>query len=103
MTTPPPEPTEARPWRSEWGTPPRVTVYHRVWGPALYVWLQGRWRYAVVMARQDWAEGGVYYQVSLKMRDGDRYCRTYRWPQPGLRVAHLAGGTRPHKRPPQPG
>ncbi|MEU1502893.1 hypothetical protein [Streptomyces sp. NPDC005732] len=39
------------------------------------------------MARQDWADGSVHYQVSVDLH-GDLLVvlRLYRWPQPGLRV-----------------
>jgi hypothetical protein len=41
------------------------------------------------MARQNWADGRVFYQVSVDLR-GDTTVTAvlYEWPQPGLRVAH---------------
>jgi hypothetical protein len=49
----------------------------------------GRWRYAVVEARQDWSDGRVFYRVSVDLRgDTSVTSRLYQWPQPGLRVSH---------------
>ncbi|MGW3628021.1 hypothetical protein [Streptomyces sp. NPDC000880] len=84
-----PEPEEARPWRPEDGPEPTVTTWPYRDRPALEVWSHGKWRYAPVLARQDWSDGSVYYQVSVDLR-GDTLVseRMYRWRQPGLRVAH---------------
>lgn len=84
-----PEPEQGRPWRPEDGPRPVVWTWPKADRPALKVWSAGAWRYAPVMARQDWADGSVRYQVSVDLR-GDTLvtARTYRWPQPGLRVAH---------------
>lgn len=39
------------------------------------------------MARQDWADGRVFYQVSVDLRgDTTVTIRMYEWPQPGLRA-----------------
>ncbi|MER7497071.1 hypothetical protein ABT033_31300 [Streptomyces pharetrae] len=87
-----PEPELARPWRPEDGPRPVVWTWPPGDRPALKVWSSGRWRYAPVMARQDWADGTVRYQVEVDLRGDTRMSsRTYQWPQPGLRVAHRSG------------
>jgi hypothetical protein len=35
--------------------------------PALRVWSRGRWRWATVTARQDWADGRTVYQVHVDL------------------------------------
>ncbi|MGW1800017.1 hypothetical protein ACWCQN_29695 [Streptomyces sp. NPDC001984] len=89
-----PESTPARPWRRDDGPEPKVTVYPRVGGPVLEVFSHGAWRWAPVAARQDWADGRVFYQVSVRLTDttgGTR--RLYQWPQPGLRIAERPTAT----------
>ncbi|MGW5434481.1 hypothetical protein ACWET9_46445 [Streptomyces sp. NPDC004059] len=44
---------------------PKVTTYPRVGDPALEVFSHGAWRWAPVTARQDWADGRDFYQVSV--------------------------------------
>lgn len=40
-----------------------------------------------VMARQDWADGRVFYQVHVDLLGDTRVsARMYQWPQPGLRA-----------------
>ncbi|MEU4932077.1 hypothetical protein AB0G54_37180 [Streptomyces yokosukanensis] len=96
-----PEPVTARPWRREDGPRPKVTTWPPGRRPALAVWSAGAWRTAPVMARQDWADGRVFYQVEVDLR-GDTLvsCRMYQWPQPGLRVAYDAprSGSGPDQR-----
>ncbi|MBK6017723.1 hypothetical protein [Streptomyces sp. MBT53] len=89
-----PEPVTARPWRREDGPRPKVTTWPPGRRPALAVWSGGAWRTAPVMARQDWADGRVFYQVEVDLR-GDTLvsCRMYQWPQPGLRRAYNAPGS----------
>ncbi|MGW9031428.1 hypothetical protein ACWGQ5_46920 [Streptomyces sp. NPDC055722] len=55
----PPEPEEARPWRSSDGPPPKVSTWLAGDRPALKVFSHGAWRYAPVLARQDYADGRV--------------------------------------------
>ncbi|WP_146046266.1 hypothetical protein [Streptomyces cahuitamycinicus] len=83
------EPMEARPWRPENGAKPLVRTWPHRDPPALWVWSKGRWRWATVMARQDWPDGRIAYQVRVDL-DGSTCvrARTYWWPHPGLRVAH---------------
>ncbi|MGV9892124.1 hypothetical protein [Streptomyces sp. NPDC003395] len=82
-----PEPVPARPWRPEDGPRPKVTTWPAGSEPALKVWSHGRWRYASVMARQDWADGRVFYQVHVDLLGDNRVShRMYQWPQPGLRA-----------------
>ncbi|MGW2550055.1 hypothetical protein [Streptomyces sp. NPDC001635] len=84
-----PEPEPARPWRPEDGPQPVVWTWPTSDPPALWVWSGGAWRHATVMARQDWADGTTYYQVSVDLHgDTSVTTRLYRWGQPGLRVAH---------------
>ncbi|MFD0501681.1 hypothetical protein [Streptomyces rhizosphaericus] len=91
-----PEPVEARPWRVEDGPRPRVWVWPHGDRPALEVWSRGRWRYAPVTARQDWADGRRFYQVEVDLRGETSVCvRLYQWPQPGLRTAHRTRSARP--------
>lgn len=87
-----PEPQPARPWRPENGPPPEVWTWPNGDRPALKVWSAGAWRLAPVMARQNWADGTVRYQVEVDLR-GDTMVtvRTYQWPQPGLRKAYASG------------
>ncbi|MBY8868717.1 hypothetical protein [Streptomyces sennicomposti] len=83
------EPEPARPWRPEDGPEPVVWTWPKGDRPALAVWSAGRWRYAPVMARQDWPDGTVRYQVEVDLfGDTSVRSRTYQWPQPGLRTAH---------------
>ncbi|MFD9395016.1 hypothetical protein ACFWBB_31090 [Streptomyces sp. NPDC060000] len=89
-----PEPEPARPWRPEDGPRPEVKTWPRGDRPALEVWSAGRWRYAPVMARQNWADGTVRYQVDVDLRgDTTVVIRTYQWPQPGLRKGYDSGST----------
>ncbi|MFE6185535.1 hypothetical protein ACFQ6U_14020 [Streptomyces sp. NPDC056465] len=84
-----PEAQPAAPWRPEDGPRPTVWVWPRGDRPALRVRSAGRWRYAKVVARQDWSDGTVRYQVEVDL-DGSTNVTvlTYQWPQPGLRTAH---------------
>ncbi|MFF7176827.1 hypothetical protein [Streptomyces pseudovenezuelae] len=83
------EPVRARPWRAEDGAPPVVWTWPYRDSPALWVWSAGRWRWATVAARQDWADGRTAYQVVFDpVGDTTSTHRTYWWPHPGLRVAH---------------
>lgn len=87
-----PEPEPSRPWRTEDGPPPKVWTWPNDDRPALRVWSAGRWRYAPVLARQDWADGTVRYQVEVDLRGTTSITScTYVWPQEGLRVAHGSG------------
>ncbi|MET9603155.1 hypothetical protein [Streptomyces sp. NPDC006459] len=92
MSTTLTKPVESRPWRPEDGPQPRVWNWPPGDRPALYVWSQGRWRYAPVLARHDRTDGCVAYQVSVDL-DGSTsvVARTYAWPQPGLRQARRSG------------
>ncbi|MER5301372.1 hypothetical protein ABT039_18120 [Streptomyces lasiicapitis] len=41
------------------------------------------------MARQDWPDGSVYYQVEVDFHGRQSVTASlYRWPQPGLRLMH---------------
>ncbi|MGW7090026.1 hypothetical protein ACWGH2_41955 [Streptomyces sp. NPDC054871] len=99
-----PEPVEARPWRPEDGPEPDVTTWPSGSRPALSVWSRGAWRHAPVTARQVWADGRVFYQVTVDLRGNLAVsARTYEWPQPGLRVAErpsaAVGGEKPIRPP----
>lgn len=86
------EPTAARPWRPEDGPRPVVWTWPSGGRPALRVWSAGKWRYAPVRQRQDWADGSVRYQVEVDLHGTTSVTtRTYVWPHPGLRVAHGSG------------
>lgn len=87
-----PDAQPARPWRSEDGPRPEVWTWPRTDRPALRVMSGGKWRHAPVLARQNWADGTVRYQVEGDLL-GDRRVRIlpYLWPQPGLRVACESG------------
>lgn len=80
---------EARPGqRGDWPEPV-VWLWPRVGRPALWVWSHGAWRWAPVVARQDWPDGRVAYQVEVDLTGSTSVtCRTYWWPHEGLRVAH---------------
>jgi hypothetical protein len=53
------------------------------------VWSHGAWRWATVTAKQVWADGSTHYQVTVDLAGDTKVTvRLYRWPQPGLRVAH---------------
>ncbi|KUN37688.1 hypothetical protein AQJ30_15500 [Streptomyces longwoodensis] len=83
-----PDAEPARPWRPQDGPRPTVWTWPRTDRPALRVMSGGQWRHASVIARQDWADGTVRYQVEVDLR-GDTATRIalYQWPQPGLAVA----------------
>ncbi|MEU9925087.1 hypothetical protein AB0H51_28030 [Streptomyces griseoluteus] len=86
---PAPDAVPARPWREEDGPRPQVWTWPRTDPPALWVMSGGRPRRATVIARQDWADGSVYYQVTVDLHgDTTKRILLYRWPQPGLSVAH---------------
>lgn len=84
-----PDAIPARPWRPEDGPKPVAWMWPRLDPPAVWVRSGGRLRRATVMAKQVWADGSTYYQVAVDLH-GDTTVRTllYRWPQPGLRMAH---------------
>ncbi|MFK4122337.1 hypothetical protein [Streptomyces longwoodensis] len=65
------EPEVARPWRPEDGPRPKVWTWPRTDRPALWVWSHGAERYALIVAKQEWAHGTVYYQVEIDPH-GDR-------------------------------
>jgi hypothetical protein len=83
-----PVPQEEPPWRE--GPQPRVTSWVPGHRPALRVWTGRRWVYAEVQARHDYPppDGRVVYRVLMRVRADVHSVRAYRWPQPGLRVAH---------------
>lgn len=84
-----PEAEPARPWRAEDGAQPVVWTWPKSDPPVLWVRSGGAWRYATVMAKQVWADGSTVYQVAIDLRgDTSVSARLYRWPQPGLKVAH---------------
>jgi hypothetical protein len=84
-----PEPEPSRPWREEDGPQPEVWAWPAGARPALKVWSAGKWRYAPVEARQNWADGSVRYQVEVDLQgDTEITFHLYRWPQPGLRMCH---------------
>lgn len=86
MSPPPTEPVEARPWRPEYGPPPRVKIFGPGEHPTMEVWSRGDWRMATVLARHDWRDGRVIYQMSYDPGETTFvFIRSYRWPQPGLR------------------
>ncbi|MET8696886.1 hypothetical protein ABZV65_30600 [Streptomyces bauhiniae] len=92
-TEPIPEPEPSRPWRPEDGPAPVVWAWPAGGRPALGVWSAGRWRYAPVRARQEWADGTVRYQVEVDLLgDTTTTIQLYRWPQPGLRRVHPGTG-----------
>lgn len=83
---------EARPWRSEDGPEPAVTVYRRGAQPLLDVFAEGRWRRCSVLARQNWADGRVAYQVEIQLvRDGveGMFVRAYWWDAGVMRPVHV--------------
>ncbi|MFH9970208.1 hypothetical protein ACH4PR_55150 [Streptomyces mirabilis] len=82
------EPEQARPWRAEDGPRPRVQTWPSSERPALWVWSCGAWRWARVVARQDWPDGRIAYQVEIDAAGTTSVStRAYWWPQSGLRVA----------------
>ncbi|MFF9819418.1 hypothetical protein [Streptomyces sp. NPDC014006] len=84
-----PDAVTARPWCPQDGPKPVVWTWPSTDPPALWVRAAGRWRRAVVRARQDWPDGRVIYQVLVDAEGtGSKGSRAYPWPQNGLRVAH---------------
>ncbi|WP_030372429.1 hypothetical protein [Streptomyces rimosus] len=85
------EPEQVPPWREEDGPRPRVWRWPAGDTPALYVSVRIRGRekilYAPVRARLDHPDGTVAYHVDINLGDGTVH-RAYRWPQPGLHIAH---------------
>ncbi|MFC9534399.1 hypothetical protein ACFT38_28220 [Streptomyces sp. NPDC056975] len=89
MTNEVPEPERAAPWSAGDGPEPVVWTWPKNDRPALRVWSAGQWRYAPVLARQNWADGSVRYQVEVDLLGDTRVMVClYQWPQPGLRTAH---------------
>ncbi|MGP4003509.1 hypothetical protein [Streptomyces sp. 8N706] len=92
-----PEAEEAPPWRSDMGVPePEVTCYPPGKAPGLAVYVQGRWRYALVRMRHTWADGRVAYHVSIRLPRPSEcsYARAYWWDQPGVQQVHPPGDRR---------
>ncbi|MFD5428274.1 hypothetical protein [Streptomyces sp. NPDC127084] len=89
------EPAETRPWRPEDGAPPQVWLWPQGHAPALLVYTGKRWRWALVTARQDWANGRVVYQATITVH-GSTTTHLYPWPQPGLRVCSR-GSAEPYR------
>ncbi|MGP4001411.1 hypothetical protein [Streptomyces sp. 8N706] len=92
-----PETEEAPPWRSDMGVPePEVTCYPPGQAPGLAVYVQGRWRYAIVRMRHTWADGRVAYHVSIRLPWPSEcsYARAYWSDQPGssLYIRRGTGG-----------
>ncbi|KOU50076.1 hypothetical protein [Streptomyces sp. WM6378] len=98
------EPEQAPPWREGAGPPPQVWLWPRGDRPALWIRAAGRWRYAVVMARHEYADGRVVVQVDVRLprqsaeQEAGVFTRFYRWPQDGLRVAHASTSQPAHDR-----
>jgi hypothetical protein len=68
-----------------------VWTWPRTDRPALWVWSGGRWRWAEVTAKQVWADGSTYYRVAVDLNgDTSVTSQLYKWPQPGLRLAHVS-------------
>lgn len=83
-----PDAVPARPWRPEDGPRPVVWTWPPSDPPVLWVQFDGRRWPGTVLAKQVWADG-VRYQVSVNLGGDTRtYIRLFRWPQPGLSVAH---------------
>lgn len=80
-----PDAVEQRPWQPSDGPEPSVHVYPHRHQPALLVRRGGEWRPGRAVARQRWA-GFYVYQVEVNATLGFTITRTYRWPQPGLRL-----------------
>jgi hypothetical protein len=86
-----PGPVEARevpPWRP--GDGPTLT---RTWthgGPTVEVYVQGEWRPATVLQRQDRGEGLTTYHVTIGLPEtGDTY-RAYAWDPAAIRPVRPA-------------
>ncbi|RZU28251.1 hypothetical protein EV284_6417 [Streptomyces sp. BK022] len=95
-TEPVPEPEPSRPWRPDDGPAPEVWAWPAGDRPALGVWSAGRWRYAPVLAKQEWPDGTIRYQVEVDLLgDTTITVRLYQWPQPGLRMAHGSRSAKP--------
>ncbi|MEU0991238.1 hypothetical protein [Streptomyces sp. NPDC005953] len=75
------------------GDAPRTHVYPGNSQPALWVYAEGRWRWATVQARQTYRDGRVVYLVNLTLTGVDGiegvYARSYAWGQDALEVAHM--------------
>lgn len=94
MTRPHSEPEQAPPWRPDLGPRPTMRSWDYPDRPALEVLLDGRWRYCVVGARADWADGRVAYHVDVPAPvGGGGTRRAYWWPQEGIRVARRRAST----------
>lgn len=83
---------EVPPWRPEMGSPPKVRVYPAGRAPMLRIRTGGAWRSAVVMARQDWPDGRIGVQVSIRLPvpalggRAESFCRTYAWDREAMHV-----------------
>jgi hypothetical protein len=81
-----PNAVEQRPWQPSDGPKPSVHVYPHRHQPALLIRRGGEWRPGRAIGRQRWADGGYVYQVEVNAGLGASIIRTYRWPQPGVRL-----------------
>ncbi|MEU7228869.1 hypothetical protein [Streptomyces chrestomyceticus] len=96
------EPEQVPPWRD--GPRPRVLTWPAGDTPALYVSVRIRGQeqvlYAPVRARLEYPDGSAECHVDIDLGDGTVH-RAYRWPQPGLRIAHRSR-SQPADREPTP-
>lgn len=92
------EPERALPWRPEHGPKPTVRTWPPGDRPGLFIWANGRWRYASVTARHDYEDGRTAYQVLIDV-DGSTSVRhrTYWWqPEAGrMKPSHPARSAQP--------
>jgi hypothetical protein len=70
MTDSAPDATPAPPWRDDMGIPEPDS---RTWPPGkqpeLRIRVDGRWRRATVIGRQDWPDGRIRYQCEIWLPD----------------------------------
>jgi hypothetical protein len=82
--------TEAPPWNDTMGPAPRVRTWPAGEQPALDIRIDGEWRHASVLARHDWPDGRVSYQVELRLPDvadgTSAVVRAYWWDPAAMRA-----------------
>ncbi|MCF3101411.1 hypothetical protein IPZ58_07435 [Streptomyces roseoverticillatus] len=89
MTEPEPvDAQEAPPWSPEQGPWPRVRTWPPAEKPGLYIRVNGRWYHCWVLARHDYADGRMAYQVDIKLPGHDGpVSRMYWWDPRAMRAA----------------
>lgn len=86
----------APPWREEMGPPPRTRGWPPDRRPRLRIRINGVWRRAIVLQRQDWPDGRTSYLLDVQLPTQppipgapdalDYYAGTYWWDPATMRA-----------------